>query len=155
MGDTFREYKGTVNDGMKYGKWTFKRLLWPILLLIILLGVLGFVLRTCSQPARIIEKTLDADNVIYNYEWFKKQYNAVIAAEQQIVVLEKSIKDFKADAGDRSNWQWGDREHYNRLSTRLDGLKTHRETLVADYNAKSAMINRVIFKGRELPETLK
>lgn len=96
----------------------------------------------------IIDKTYTAENAIYNYEWFKTQYEKIQSSEKQIGNTVLSIDDFKEMYGDPKDWDYIDKEEYARLKTVLLGQKNFYEQLVADYNARSNMDNRDIFKDK-------
>lgn len=103
--------------------------------LIVLSAVGGagfFVLNLASQPARIVQKTFDADNVIYNYEWFRQQYQDVQAMDGKIATMEAGAASATGD-------------EKTRLSSVVLGLKTKRQQMVADYNARGSMANRSVF----------
>ncbi len=50
----------------------------------IMFGVAGFALNPFRQAGRIVNKTIDADNVIYNYEWFKRRHEDIGAIDAKI-----------------------------------------------------------------------
>jgi hypothetical protein len=127
-----------------------------VVLLIVVLGVIGFVMDPFRQAARIVDKTIDADNVIYNYEWFKQRYEDVHAIDAKILDAEASVAAFAEAAGARTDWHREDREEHARLSAVALGLKQQRADLAAEYNARSRMANRAIFKAGdvELPESI-
>jgi hypothetical protein len=133
-------------------------LLWKygvtVFVIIVIVSVLGFVLYPVVQGARVVEKTLDADNMIYNYEWFKQRNQDIRSIDAKIVASEASVSMFKEDAGPRKEWKREDREEYARLSAVLLGLKQQRADLAAEYNARSQMANRSIFKTDELPSSI-
>jgi len=111
-------------------------------------GVFSWVARIASQPAKIVEKTLDADNVIYNYEWFKQTAEDMDVAERRIVITEQAVKDHKEGLPvDRTKWGFEDKEAYSRLTTDLRGQRAFFEQISADFRARSKMANRAIFKG--------
>lgn len=96
-------------------------------------GGIGFgVLNLLSQPGRVIQKTFDADNMIYNYEWFRQQHQDVLAMDGKIAVQQAA---FEAATGN-------ERE---RIASIVSGLRTKRAQMVADYNARGSMANRSIF----------
>ena len=130
------------------------KLIGFLFLIGIFIGAISFVIGIFSQPARIISKTLDADNVLYNYEWFKTQYEDVLAIDIKIKNASSSIKLFKEDAGARSSWTFEDKNESSRLRTILLGLENQREDMVAVYNARSKMANRSMFKTNELPHSI-
>lgn len=94
----------------------------------------------------IIDKTYDAENAIYNYEWFKNMYEKIQATERQIGNTYMEMDAFKLDYGNTSIWDWQTKQDYSQLRTTYLGQKNYYETIVADYNAKSKMANKNIFK---------
>ena len=96
----------------------------------------------------IIDKTYNADNAIYNYEWFKTQYEKIQANRNQIQNLKDSLISFKETYGNVTTWDYITKEEYNRLNIMYIGLQNQDETLVADYNARSKMANRNIFDDK-------
>lgn len=119
-----------------------------------LLSVGGFAMTVINTSQEVTQKTLDADNVIYNYEWFKRQYNDYIAIEKKIHESERSLQRFEELAGERDKWSREDKQEWSRLAGIVDGLKYQKEDIVSEYNAKSEMANRNIFKTNDLPEQL-
>lgn len=97
---------------------------------------------------KIVDKTYTAENAIYNYEWFKTQYEKIIAKEKQIDNTALELGFFKEMYGDPKEWDWSTKEEYSRLNTILLGQKNFYEDLVAEYNARSKMANREIFKDK-------
>lgn len=129
---------------------------WRVLLLVIamsvIIGVVGFVGNFFTQGARIVEKTIDADNVIYNYEQFKRDAENVRVFETNYETNKSAYEQLKADLGDdRTKWNREDRAQLNTYQQAMVGNKTERNRLAAEYNAKSKMLNREIFKGDGLP----
>lgn len=128
------------------------------LLVMTAIGIVGWGIRMILYPAqqagRIIEKTLDADNVLYNYEWFKSQYQDVLAIDNKLTAAEVSQKSFEQSAGPRDTWKFDDRTEWNRLNSIVLGLRNQRASIIAEYNARSEMANRSIFKTGDLPEKL-
>ena len=96
----------------------------------------------------IIDQTYTADNAIYNYEWFKTQYEKIQATEKQIDNTMMQKVEFKELYGEASTWDFTTKESYSRISTTLLGQKNHYEDIVAEYNARSKMANRNIFKNK-------
>lgn len=109
-------------------------------------GALTFGTNLLSQPARIVQKTFDADNVINNYEWFKQQYNDILAMDKKIANAEAQKTAWLETAPPRDKWATQDRQMFNQLSSIALGLANQRETMVSAYNARSEMVNRSIFK---------
>lgn len=111
-------------------------LLW---LLAHAIGVIGTV---ATAPGSVINKTLQTDNIIHNYEWFfdvNAQFNArrgQIATHSKMLAAEK-------DAAERS-----------RLNIELAAMRQSCRDLATKYTANSDKANRSLFKSRGLPETL-
>lgn len=124
----------------------------------LLLGVVTLPLHMVSNVVQtdhdIIDKTINADNAIYNYEWFKQQYEDIKAMENKIRIAHISVETFKLNAPDRDKWTFEDKNEYNRLSAVEQGLKSEIESMTATYNARSKMANRVIFRDGLIPQTL-
>lgn len=126
--------------------------IWKIVLLILLLGIITAVTVTAiSRPADLINKTFEADNVIYNYEYFKKTHEEIKGLDVMIRSAKASVRTFKEEAGPRDQWYREDREEYSRLRAVLEGLKQERAAAASDYNARARMANRSIFKGNDTP----
>lgn len=132
---------------------------------IIVLSVLGFfvlvtgafflriTLYPAAQAVRIYEKTADADNVIYNYEYFKQQYQDIQSFQRKIVTAKEELSSFK-NLTPRENWDFQDKQEYSRLTANLTGLKNMLNDMVGQYNARANMVNRKIFMGTNVPVTL-
>ena len=141
-------------------KFYFKIIGWIIVLAIASFGakVLLFPAHVANKVAdtayQVTDKTLNADNVIYNYEWFKRQYNDYLAADRKIKNAEQAVKDFNDSAGPRDKWTFEDKTESARLQSIVTGIRQQRLDIRAEYNAKSQMANRSIFKTGELPDQL-
>lgn len=114
----------------------------------------GLVTLPFTTGTQIIQKTLDSTNVINNYEWFKRQYADVVAIDQRIVASESALNVFNQSAGDRSTWTFEDKQEFSRLNSVILGLKGQRTSMVAEYNSRSQMANRSLFKTNDLPDQL-
>lgn len=129
-----------------------------VVLLIVLVSS-GWVLKAALLPAKtvttqidsagnIIDKTYDADNAIYNYEWFKTQYEDIQATERIIKNTKTEMDVYKELYGNVSDWDWQTKQDYNSLQKKYLGQQNYYEDLVAEYNARSNMANREIFKDK-------
>jgi hypothetical protein len=129
-------------------------LLLSMLFLVTSCGLIGHTVRNTKETANgIIDKTVNADNVIYNYEWFKMQYNSYLGLKEQVKIAQKSVDDYKSLMGtDSSKWTSTDKSELSRLNSIVQSLQMQLQNVVAEYNAKSQMVNRSIFKTGDLPE---
>lgn len=102
----------------------------------------------------VIDKTLTANNAIYNYEWFKQQVEDIKAIEQKIEIAILARESFKVEAGDRKDWTFEDKTESARLGAISQGLQSQYKDMVATYNARSKMANRNIFQSGVIPSTI-
>jgi len=132
--------------------WVF----WRLLAVGIIVGAVGFVFNPFKQAGRIINKTIDADNVIYNYEWFKQRHESISALDKKVADAEAAADTFKKEAGPRDTWHREDRIEHSRLAAVALGLTQQRADMAAEYNARGRMANRSIFKmgDVELPQRI-
>jgi hypothetical protein len=140
------------------------------LVISMVVGVLGFVGKVALFPTHavnkvadagiktfdgVVDKTLNADNAIYNYEWFKRQYGSYIALGNNVKTSKENIVNFESKLPtDRTKWAREDKDEDSRLNSILTGQKQQLQDLIGEYNAKSQMANRTIFKTGDLPQQL-
>lgn len=111
----------------------------------IVTGVVSLPFRVLNQANRIIDKTIDADNVIYNYEYFKKVCQEIKAQGQIVARAEASIADFEASAGPRTDWDYNDKNEHAMLRQNVSGATNTQASMIAEYNGRAKMMNRAIF----------
>lgn len=129
---------------------------WVIIILAglsIVGGWVGTASFLMNQPARIIQQTFDANNVIYNYEWFRQQYQDVEAMKMKIVNSQSQLDSWISSAPDRSDWKTQDRQTHSQLNSIVLGQKNQLAQMIANYNARATMANRSIFMSG-LPSTI-
>lgn len=132
------------------------------ILLMSVVGIIGGIISLPFHAASnivdtghgVIDKTLNADNAIYNYEWFKQQKQDIEVAKGQYQNALQSEDAFKAAAGDRKDWTFEDKIEAARLSAITLGLKNQIIQRTQDYNARSNMANRDIFRDGVLPNLM-
>lgn len=139
----------------------FRSLFFSVLLLFVCMAVFNVMGTVIFTPVKtvtdITKKTLDADNLIYNYEWFKTQFSEIKAfrvkyknAEEALTFYETSLKDLP-----RKEWSFDQNQRWNELSAQVLGLKNQCADMVATYNARSKMANRTLVKfDGNLPENI-
>lgn len=147
MNDWRNEFSRDMDDTAWALGTIFFKVGIPVIVLSVIIGGIFLAISIFSQSGKIVDKTLDADNVIYNYEWFKQMTQDLDAMEKKILITKKSIEDFKKDhKKPYGEWSFGDKEEMSRLRTDLRGQEAHFEQLKADFKARSKMANRAIFK---------
>ena len=111
-----------------------------------LVGVPLWYLRAASSvvtaPARVIDRTMDTNNILDSYEDFRDTFQAFNARTAQI----REFKNEKPISVD-------DQEH---LRIELAGQRQSCREIAARYNSQSSKANHKIFKfgGGELPDRL-
>lgn len=97
----------------------------------------------------IITKTYNADNALYNYHWFKETYQAIEADKNKIAQAKIAATSYETSAGPRP-WDYATTTEDARLNAVTQGLQSHYEDLVAEYNARASEADRSVFQN-ELP----
>lgn len=144
-----------IDNFEKNPKKAIRKTIWwiigVVLLFTIVISGIKLILLPMKTAKEVIEKTLDADNVLHNYEFFKQQYSDWKAINSKINVADTAVSRFKRDAGPRSDWGYEDKNEMSRLNSIANGLRLQREDIESEYNAKSNMLNRELFKTNDLP----
>lgn len=120
--------------------------------------VLSMFMAPLAGVTGVVRKTFESENMITQYEWFKQQRNDIHAMIPKIKASEMARANLLAelDGVSRKDWSFEDKNESDRLRQIVVGLTNTCFMMVADYNAKSDMANRSIFKlgDEELPPSL-
>jgi len=125
----------------------FFKYFFVILALFGSLGLIGTYVNSffnvAKAPAEIINKTINADNILHNYEWFydyNAQYNSRIGQiqSQQTLMMYGALP-----VAERQ-----------RMIIDIQGMKHSCRELATQYNANSKKLNRSLFKSNSLPYEL-
>lgn len=124
--------------------------------IIFILNILFFPVNTVTKMVDIAydaqDKVLNADNAIYNYEWFKQKFQDIEAGKKQLSNAMISLASFNSSMPiKRTDWGFEDKTEQARLNTIVLGLQNNLESMIADYNAKASMATRNIFINSVLP----
>jgi len=153
-----RTWESHEQEFLNNPKRMVRRFILWVIGLSLLIGAGFWVIDLVTTPAQtakdVIKKTLDANNVIQNYEWFKQQYNDYQAINTKINDADSAVVRFKREAGERSKWTMEDKNESSRLQSISDGLRFQRADIAGKYNAQSKMLNRELFKTSDLPAEL-
>jgi len=103
------------------------------------LGVVGTAL---TAPGRVVNKTLQTDNIISSYEWFY-DVNAQYQSRLGQIKGHRAIAKAETDPKERT-----------RLSIELAAMQQSCRDLATRFNANSEKANKAIFKGSAVPQTL-
>lgn len=148
---TWKAWEDAANHGP--GRIGRKVGLWLLVTFIVVSGIVC-VMNPFRQAARIAGKTMDAGNVIYNYEWFHQRYQDIEAIDAKVSGARVVLASFTEAVGPRSSWKRDDRIEWSRLNSIWLGLTQQRNDLAAQYNARTGMANRAIFKSGDLPHSI-
>jgi len=132
---------------------------------LVLLVLGGLVAKAIFYPVNVIDKSLDtangvidkslnSDSAIANYEWFKMQEQSIESLYKKEIRAKKAVEEFKSGLPeDKTKWSRDDKNEYDRLNSIVTGMGNQIDDAIAMYNARSSMVNRSIFKDN-LPSNL-
>ena len=131
-----------------------------VALIIIAIIVLGLGIKLVFFPVKalhtgidmgydVAEQTLNAENAIYQYEWFLQTAEDIVALNKKEKRAEQNIQEFKVTADSTRE----DKNELARLRAIKTGISNMLDDTMAKYNARSKMANRAIFKGN-LPSNM-
>jgi hypothetical protein len=113
-----------------------------LLVIPIVFGAYSTFSSVVSAPGRVVNKTLQTNNIVFNYERFFDINANFITRVAQV----KQYKEFLASETDSV-------EKIN-LRTELAAIQQSCRELATKYNADSQKMNRSLFKDKDLPYTL-
>lgn len=117
-----------------------------LLILITILATLGGCDNGMSGGVQ--QKTLTSENAIREYEWFKAMEGEIRRAYKDEEVARSSYEDLLNSLGrDRSTWSKEDKNELSYKKQIWDGCRMNVNALTEEYNAKSSMANKSIFKN--------
>lgn len=131
--------------------------------ILLLLAIFGLFVRAVFFPvnvagkvmdttAGVVDKTLNADNVLFNYEMFHDLYNGTLQLKANIEQVDKQIADLKAEySKPTSQWDKEGRKRLSFLEDTRNGYLMQYNRNAADYNSNASKLNRKLFKDRSLP----
>lgn len=89
----------------------------------------------------------EADNAIYNYEWFKTQHQKIIVANQNIKNTEVLVDSYSM-YGSPIDWDYMTKQSHQQDQVTLLGQRNYHNELVGEYNARASMSTRNIFDDK-------
>lgn len=129
------------------------------------IGLLGLIVKAIFFPINVlnkefqlgtdtVNKTLSADNAIYNYEWFKTQKQDIEATNKKLEIAILAAEAFDSSAGERKSWTFEDKGESARLHAIAQGIEGSLKDMIAQYNARLSMANRNIFTDGIVPNPI-
>ena len=110
-----------------------------IIVVFILLGLFAGIVHWVSKPTRLLDRVTEPGHIINNYEDYQTLYDDCRSLCKKIDNLSKLTSE---TSGGFSKEE------------RLLALQNRMEELIAEYNAKSKMITRKMWKSSSLPHSL-
>ena len=106
------------------------------------LNAIGVFNSVATAPGRVINKTLETNNIIFNYERF---FNVNANYKSRVAQIEeyRPLIVGETDPAEKA-----------RLRTELSAMKQSCRELANGYNADAGKMNRSLFRDRDLPEQL-
>ena len=135
-------YRDDFRHGQREFYWTLPRLLIGMMVVVILFGMGFWVLGVPGAPGRIMSKTLDADNVLSSYEWYRDAWGNIKSKKSQIGQFKGLLKN-EQNPGEST-----------RLRIELAAIQQSCRDLTNRYNANANKINKRIFMGTTVPESV-
>lgn len=123
--------------------WTTLKVgLW-IIVIVSILSIVGCVISTVTNPlnqaARVVNKTIDADNMLNNYRWFHDASASLDLYPTKIQHAKELETWAEAHAPERAMAR----------QTELTGLEQTCLGLVGDYNSRAARLDSGFFRNPE------
>ena len=151
MSEYRKEYKSLEQEIY----WTLPKIVIMFLVALLLFSGAGFIFHLLSTPAAVVTKVTNPDRILSDYEWYRESWQDCKALDEQIATTLQSIEDYKAMLPeDVSTWKQADRTELSRLNAVLLGQRNQRSSIVKEYNARSMMLSRNLFKGLDVPAEL-
>lgn len=128
-------FRDTASTSLSITAW------FLIVAVVAAFGTMAFrlIMAPAASAVGVVEKTMNSDNVIRNYEWFYDASGAINARRAQINA-HRNLATAETDKSERQ-----------RLMVELTGQQQSCRDLVASYNANASKVNRSIFKTDSTP----
>lgn len=141
---SWQSEKNDRSSVLKYAAW-FGLALVPVVVISLVFG--GVFTSVVTAPGRVINKTLETDNIIYNYEWFHDTSRAFGARVNQIASHKRAMATIPLV--DQQSIA-----ELNRYRIEIEGMRQSCRDMAARYNANASKVNRNIFMGTSVPPLL-
>jgi hypothetical protein len=116
-----------LKDFEEWEKKDFWKAGGTIALVIVLVAAFGFILSLVCTPAAVVSKVVNANAIISNYEWFYAMKGEIDATHAKYVIAKRAGAE------------------------EANGINMVLQSMIAEYNAKSRMVTRNLWKAKDLP----
>ena len=110
------------------------------LVVLVLLAISGFAMRSCNIFKKHAYNSME--NAVINYDEYQNIYAACEQINLDLGVIKETPEEDPQFA------------QFTKMQ-RINSLKMQLNKLIQTYNAKSKHIDKVLWKSKELPQTLK
>lgn len=133
------------------------------ILILLVFGGIGvktifFPINTATQSINtayeVVDKTMNGDNAIANYEWFKEQEAYIRQCLKNEDIAKTEYDQYIATLPtEREKWDRRDKDEEASLRNSYYALQKLTNKAMEDYNARANMTNRAVFKDN-LPSNI-
>lgn len=117
-----------------------KRALVVLCLVAVILSGCGILVRSAEG---VVERVVDPDAVIENYQYFYDQKSVIDATRIKVAVARENL-DATTEGTDA----------YERALIEYNGIRNVLLGQIAEYNSRSKQINRTLWKAPDLPHQI-
>jgi hypothetical protein len=149
------DYRSTVSMGINEARWTFGKVFFPLLGLIFVLSVTGYLMGWFGEATKVAQEEFGPEKALEKYEWFIEQTAGIAKMDQEVENFKLRVQNVDAQYlgyGEKTSWSPDVRMQYNKAygqaSDDLIAIISQRNNLVREYNAASAKFNWAPFKTR-------
>lgn len=121
----------------------FFKVLFPLILIIVTLSVIGGVLGWFSEAKQVAMEEFGPRELLRKYEWFKDAASSLDSKIASLGIMEQRSKSMKEiyTGVSRINWPRDDREQFNLWESEVAGVALSYNNLAAEYNSQMSKFN--------------
>lgn len=151
------QYRKDTQYGIGDAKWTFWKVFWPVLGIIIVTSLVGYGLGWFGEAAQVAHEEFGPRATLTKYEWFKDASAQLDRKKNDIGVFSAKQEELKKayEGIPRPQWPRTDLEQYNQWASEIAGVKASYNDLAAEYNAEMAKFNWAFANKGMLPKGAK
>lgn len=128
----------------------FFKVIGYFIVIVVVVSSAVWLIQIVSTPAALVSKTLDADNIISQYEMFYNKYHSIKAAKENIMAQQKELDEMTVRNGGMEKFKDWNEDDKNLWNQKNEGLALQKKLLneqVEQYNADAKKMNRKIFNA--------
>lgn len=107
----------------------------------------GTFLQNKEAGENIRDESIQGDDAVREYRWFRQQWHDIQAHKNRIDNIEQEHRRFhQLHGNDTDDWSRQAYDRHEDIHMRLTGTRNQLETYIAEYNARSDDATRALFK---------